>query len=105
MSSGDVNGDGSGDGTLVNENLFTILFTISWVSAMVELMSLLLRIYRLYSGDSVSAWETEWESSGIGISIITSFKVNEGLLLIGLFLIFWSSFCEYYSYQRIGVGF
>ena len=29
----------------------------------------------------------EWESPCIGISIYTSFRVNEGLLLLGLFLI------------------
>ena len=83
----DGTGNGSGEWTSMNKNSFTILFINFCVSDIVEVMGLLLVVCRLYSDDGVSTCGTEWDSAYIAISFVTSFTVNEGLSVLGLFLI------------------
>ena len=47
-------------------------------------MALLFGVYRLYSGDVVLTWETEWKSSCLTISVIASIKNTEGIASIRL---------------------
>ena len=63
LSSGDETGDRFSNRTSVNENSLTIFFIIFCVCGFVEEVGLLLGVCTLYSGDGVSMWETEWESS------------------------------------------
>ena len=74
----------SRDGTSVDEKSFTIMLISSCVSSIVEAMRLILGVCRLYSGNGVLTCEKDREPSWIGISIVTSYRVNEGLPLLGL---------------------
>ena len=58
---------------------FTKLFISSYVYGIAEGTGLIQRVWRLYSDDALSTCKREWESPCIGISIVTSFRVYEGL--------------------------